>query len=286
MSLRYLAGRNLLGMCHLLGRIASIFRGRLASIFENLAMIVWTPREIDQYSKTGWNSWEKVGRYYELDDWLDLTERALVEKYLTNDGELLNLACGAGREARLLGRRGLRVTAFDWSPRMIAAAQSRAQESNLPIRFEVADLYNFQYPENAFDYVLLTNLGYSCFFPRKRRVHLLRQAYSALKPGGLFIVSFITGGEKPYGRLQSALVRLRKYPPFNREYEPNDSIVGGFLHSFQPGALKSEFEEAQFDIKEWLWDTGYAVLVKLEEEACNTDLPEKYSEKPQTRSNG
>lgn len=169
---------------------------------------------------------------------------------------------------------------------MIAAAHSRAQESNLPIRFEVADLYNLQYPENAFDYVLLTNLGYSCFFPRQRRIHLLRQAYSALKPGGLFIVSFITGGEKPYGRLQSALVRLRKYPLFNREYEPNDSVVGGFLHSFQPGALKSGFEEAQFDIKEWLWDTGYAVLVKLEEEACNTDLPEKFSENRQTRSNG
>ena len=81
-------------------------------------------------------------------------------------------------------------------------------------------------------------------------------------------------------------MRLRKYPPFNREYEPNDSIVGGFLHSFQPAALKSEFEEAQFDIKEWLWDTGYAVLVKLEEEACNTDLPEKFAENRQTRSNG
>src|SRR3989442_4178999 len=80
---------------------------------------------------------------------------------------------------------------------MIAATQRRAREANLPIRFEVADLYDLRYPENEFDYLLLTNIAYSYVFPRRRRVRFLRQAYSGLKTGGGFIVSFSPRTKKP-----------------------------------------------------------------------------------------
>src|SRR5438309_11477421 len=88
------------------------------------------------------------------DDWLGTWELTLVERYFTNKGELLNLACGAGREALLLARRGLRVTACDWSLRMIAEAQRRAREANLPIRFEVSDRSEPRYAANAIDKLL------------------------------------------------------------------------------------------------------------------------------------
>src|SRR5881397_527822 len=118
-----------------------------------------------------------------MDDWLGVTEEPLVETYFTNDGELLNVACGAGREALLLARRGLRVTACDWSTGMIAEARRRAQEANLPVRFAVADLMDdLPYPEKTFDYLLLTNIAYSYIFPSHRRIRFLRQAHSVLKP--------------------------------------------------------------------------------------------------------
>src|SRR3989442_5714580 len=72
---------------------------------------------------------------------------------------------------------------------MIAATQRRAREANLPIRFEVADLYDLRYPENEFDYLLLTNIAYSYIFPRWRRVRFLRAGHSALKPRGGVILA-------------------------------------------------------------------------------------------------
>jgi len=200
------------------------------------------------------------------DEWSGTWELTLVERYFTHKGELLDLACGAGREALLLARLGLTVTACDWSPRMIAEAQRRAQEANLPIRFEVSDLYDLRYPENAFDYVLLTNIAYSLLFPRWRRVRFLRQVSSALKSGGLCIISFVTedGSPSPRGLSLRLLEGLRRCAPFNKEYQPGDYCItaGTLVHFFQQDDLKQEFEEAKFIIKDWLWKQGYAVLAK------------------------
>jgi hypothetical protein len=58
-------------------------------------------------------------------------------------------------------------------------------------------------------------------------------------------------------------MKLRLWPPFNREYEPGDRFFGYFAHFFHAEDLAQEFQEARFLIKDWLWDEGYAVLVKL-----------------------
>jgi len=264
MSLRYIAGYSLLLLTRLLSKVLEQML-RVVSLPERFVLIIWTPREIDRYSRADWNSREQVRNYVTLDDWLSGTEQVLIERYFSNNGELLNLACGAGREALLLARRGLRVTACDWSPRMIAEAQRRVQEANLPVRFAVADLYDLPYPENAFDHLLLTNIAYSYVFPRWRRVRFLRQAYSALKPGGVFIIAFAQAANDPSAAerfLQRLFVRLRLYAPFNKDYEPGDRFAGTFVHCFQQDELKQEFEEAKFIIKEWLCNQGLAVLAK------------------------
>ena len=201
-----------------------------------------------------------------MDHWL-ATEQALVERYVAKSGELLNLACGAGREALLLARRGMRVTACDRSPRMVAEARRRAQAANLTVQFAVADLmHDLPYPEKAFDYLFLTNIAFSYIFPRWRRVRFLRQAHSVLRPGGVFIISFARarGDAKiPAGPAEWLFMRLRRWAPFNREYQPGDRFEGTFTHFFRPKELADEFQEAPFLVKEWLWDQGYAVLVKL-----------------------
>ena len=264
MSLRYFAGYSFVLLARLLRKFLGLMWS-VVSLSEQFALIIWTPREIDRQSRTDWNSRPMVRDQANSDDWLGTWELTLVERYFTNKGALLDLACGAGREALLLARRGLAVTACDWSPRMIAVAQRRAREANLPIRFEVADLYDLRYPENEFDYLLLTNIAYSYVFPRWRRVRFLRQAYSVLKPGGVFIVSFAPGANGspvPPGFLLQLLGGLSRCAPFNKEYEPGDGFADTFVHFFQQHDLKQEFEEAQFIITDWLWKRGYAVLTK------------------------
>jgi len=265
MSLRYYAGYSLV----LASRLFCAVFNRLfwvASLPERFAMIICAPSEIERYSKAKWNRWSEVRAYANYDEWLSETEQALVVQYFTNKGELLNLACGAGREALLLARRGLSVTASDWSPRMIAEARRRAQEANLPVRFAVADLmYDLPYPEKAFDYLFLTNIAYSYVFPRRNRLRFLRQAHSVLKPGGVFVISFAPASGDPRipaGPLEWLFIRLRRWPPFNREYEPGDRFANTFIHFFRSEELAQEFQEAQFLIKDYLWKRGYAVLVK------------------------
>jgi SAM-dependent methyltransferase len=264
MSLRYYAGYSLV-------LVSRLFRSVLAKLFwiasfpERVSVIVWTPREIDRYARADWNSWEQVRNYAMQNEWLNATEQALVERYFSKDGELLNLACGAGREAVLLARQGLRVTACDWSPRMMAEARRRAQEANLPVRFAVADLMDdLPYTEHAFDYLLLANIAYSYLFPQYRRLRFLRQAYSILRPGGVFIVSLACAGDGLPGeeKLQRLFMKLRQVALFNRHYEPGDSVRGSFVHFFRPEELRQEFEEARFFITDGLWNEGYAVLTK------------------------
>src|SRR5207247_2697235 len=273
-SLRYYAGYSLVLASRLFYSILeNLFHSVpeklfwVASLPQRFSVINWTSREIDRYSRTEWNGWEQVRHYATQDDWLTAMEQALVETHFSKNGELLNLACGAGREALLLAHRGLRVTACDWSPRMIAEARRRAQEANLPVLLAVADLMcDLPYRQRVFDYLLLTNIAYSYIFPRWRRVRFLRQAHSVLKHGGVFIISFTPArGDTriPAGLSEWLFMRLRRWPPFNREYEPGDCFADTFIHFFRSEELCQEFQEAQFLIKDWLWDQGYAVLVKL-----------------------
>ncbi len=264
MSFRYVAGYSLV----LLSRVvkAALLKAfELASVPEKFTVIVWTPRDIDRYAKGDWDSRSTVQTYSQQDRWLGENEKSLVEKYFTKRAELLNVACGAGREALLLARHGTKVTASDWGPRMVAAAQRRARQADLPIRFAVADMFSLPYREQTFDYLLLANIAYSYLFPRHRRIRFLRQAHSVLKSGGIFIISFASarGGSKARrGLLESLFMKLRAWSPFNREYEPGDGFSGSFTHVFHAEELAQEFQEAQFLIKDWLWDKGYAVLVK------------------------
>lgn len=265
MSFRYVAGYGLVLLSRVLKAVV-LKALDLATLPEKFTVIVWTPRDIDRYAKGDWNHQSSVHFYSQQDGWLGEKEKSLVEKYFSKRAELLNVACGAGREALLLARHGMEVTASDWSPRMVAAAQRRAQEATLAIRFAVADLYNLPYREEAFDYLLLTNIAYSYIFPRRRRIRFLRQAHSVLKSGGIFIISFFSerGGSKTRpGLLESLFMKLRLWSPFNREYEPGDQFSGSFTHVFHAEDLAQEFQEVQFLIKEWLLERGYAVLVKL-----------------------
>ena len=265
MSVRYFIGYGLV----LLSRISKAVLAKAfeaAALAEKFSVIIWTAPEIDRYAKGDWDHRSTVQTYSQLDQWLDETEKSLVEKYFTKRGELLNVACGAGREALLLARQGLRVTATDWGPGMITEAQRRAREAGLPIRFAVADMFSLPYREQTFDYLLLTNISYSYVFPRWRRIRFLRQAHSVQKPGSIFIISFARarGGSKArLGLLETLFMKLSRWPPFNREYEPGDQFSGSLTHFFHSEDLAQEFQEAQFLIKDWLWDKGYAVLVKL-----------------------
>ena len=103
-------------------------------------------------------------------------------------GEVLDVACGAGRHARYLARRGHRVTAVD---RDAAALGKLAQIPGIEAR--AADLERDPWPFEAaaFDAVIVANYLSRPLFP-----HLL----AALRPGGILIYETFMRGNERFGR--------------------------------------------------------------------------------------
>src|SRR3989441_10260544 len=83
-------------------------------------------------------------------------------------GPALDVACGTGRHALLLGARGQHVTAVDWSGAGFEVLEARARAEGIPIRrissaeqiakrhhggidLVQADLEQLQVPENTFE---------------------------------------------------------------------------------------------------------------------------------------
>jgi SAM-dependent methyltransferase len=89
-------------------------------------------------------------------------------------GRALDVACGRGRHAIALARRGYEVDAVDLSPRGLACARQRA--GHLAIRWIEADLDEWTPPEGAYAVVVCVDFTDERLVPR-----LLR----ALAPGGV-----------------------------------------------------------------------------------------------------
>ena len=69
---------------------------------------------------------------------------------------VLDVAAGSGNTALAAARRGARVTAADFVPRLLQAAARRAQAEGLELETREADAQSLPFPDGAFDVVLST----------------------------------------------------------------------------------------------------------------------------------
>ncbi|MCH8962650.1 MAG: class I SAM-dependent methyltransferase [Bacteroidetes bacterium] len=101
---------------------------------------------------------------------------------------ILELGCGTGSLALALQPRGpYRYRATDGSSEMIRIARRKAELADLPVRFDVADFTDFRVDEPVEAVVLLYD-GLNYLLETDRVKALLRCAYAALKPDGLFLL--------------------------------------------------------------------------------------------------
>lgn len=131
---------------------------------------------MDADDRTRWDERYRDG------DWVDLPEAASVLKsatsWLPGRGHALDLACGAGRNALFLARRGLDVTAVDLSGEALGILRRRSREIGLGVHLVQADLERFPLPRERFDVVVSTRFLLRDLFRPIRRT---------LKPGGLLV---------------------------------------------------------------------------------------------------
>jgi SAM-dependent methyltransferase len=115
----------------------------------------------------------------------------VVEKLGLGEGDrVLDLACGHGRIALGLARRGCRVTGLDLSPRSLELAREATGRAGLDVEWLLADMREI--PSGlVFDAVvnLFTAFGYFDDDAENQRV--LDAVARALSPGGRFLIDLV-----------------------------------------------------------------------------------------------
>ena len=130
-------------------------------------------------------------------------------------GRALDVACGAGANARLLAHAGYTVDAMDWS------FEALSQLRHPRIRAIVCDVTRFPLPESRYDVVVCARFLERSLFPKLAR--------SLAPSGALFVETF-------------TVAHLEDYPGFPQAYclEP-----GELLSAFEPTLKVEHYREAK-----------------------------------------
>jgi SAM-dependent methyltransferase len=108
---------------------------------------------------------------------------------LERGGAMLDLACGTGRQAIELARRGYEVVAFDLSLSMLARAGDDAQEREVKLNFVQGDMREMTF-EEQFDGVYCWNTSFG-YFDEEKNAQVVDRVRGALKKGGLFLLDVV-----------------------------------------------------------------------------------------------
>jgi SAM-dependent methyltransferase len=135
------------------------------------------------------------------DDYLRTTERlgdeqiaaevVFIEESLgvEHGGALLDLACGTGRHAIELARRGYEVVGFDLSLAMLARAGDEAQDRGAKLNFVQGDMRDMTF-EEQFDGVYCWNTSFG-YFEEEKNAQVIDRVHRSLKSGGLFLLDVV-----------------------------------------------------------------------------------------------
>jgi len=205
-------------------------------------------------------------------------EQALLARYLRPGQRLLDVGCGAGREAIGFARAGLSVVGIDVAPAMIAVARERARDAGLSIELAIAEPLTVPASVGPFDAVYFSPGIYAHIPGRDRRVRTLARLRERLAPNGLIVVGPILAPPLralSRARLVDALRRVGRRAGFRRLAEPGDRFYRGhaldraatsyrYIHYFRDrGEAEAEMADAGLVVIERLDTTCWVVRARV-----------------------
>lgn len=104
---------------------------------------------------------------------------------------VLDIGCGAGRNAVWLAGRGAHVDAVDLSEEALGWARETARAAGVEVSFLRGDVFGLDLPDGGYD--LVYDSGCFHHLPPHRRVSYLDLLDRVLRPGGAFALTCFTG---------------------------------------------------------------------------------------------
>lgn len=166
--------------------------------------------------------------------------------------KILDLGCGSGWLSIYLAREGFQVTGVDIADHALELAQMWAKSEDLSIKFDVGDLADMKYTENAFDGIVANSIFEHLTYDLALSTMITLQ--SILKPGGKFIGCFDKVGTGPgeYFKLEDG---TQVYTDKGR--------AGMMLRYFSDDELKEFFDGWEIEQFETLESGSRFVVAKL-----------------------
>lgn len=113
---------------------------------------------------------------------------------LKKEDAILDLACGYGRIAIELSKRGYMVTGLDLSQNFLELAKKAVKRENLSLRFVRGDMRRIPF-EESFDCVINWQTSFGYFEEEGDNFRVLQEVYLALKPGGKLLLDMVNRDE-------------------------------------------------------------------------------------------
>lgn len=166
--------------------------------------------------------------------------------YLTSGNSALSVADGEGRNSVWLAEQGLKVLALDISPVGIEKARKLAAGRGVTVDFILGDVFNWTWPEAAFDYVVAVFIQFAA---PSERARLFADMARALKPGGLLLL---------HGYTPQQVVYKTGGPP-----SPEHMYTVPLLRDAFAGWEFLELREYEEHLEEGLGHRGRSALIDL-----------------------
>jgi SAM-dependent methyltransferase len=152
---------------------------------------------------------DKYGCKEELDEYTKYVSKGLgvaEDKLISNHikrGRILDLGCGAGREAIALAKKGFDVIGIDIVPAMVLRAKENSKVHGVKdkTRFEVSDAATLDFEDGSFDAAVFVGNAIEHTRGRSNRISVLKEIGRVLKPQGILILTTHTRGYKLKYRL-------------------------------------------------------------------------------------
>lgn len=178
-------------------------------------------------AKEDWfKSWFNTSYYHKLYEHRDSTDAQIFMDALINllklkkGDRVLDLACGRGRHALYLHKKGFTVKGIDLSKRNIAFARQHIPS----VDFEIKDMRE-NFGDSEFDYIfnLFTSFGYFDF--RNQHLEAVKNMAFALKPDGVLVLDFMNAHKVHKGLVEDEVIDSDDISFRVKRYVQDEKIV-------------------------------------------------------------
>jgi SAM-dependent methyltransferase len=181
-----------------------------------------------------------------------LQEVSFLEGEIPKGSRVLDVGCGVGRHSLELARRGYKAVGVDITSAFVELANKTAKAERLEAQFRLKDARKLEF-ENEFDAAIcLCEGAFGLAGDEEGHRDILKGVYRALRPGGIFILTAISG-----------LISIRNADP--KTYDPYTLTSTDVGMAQSPNGEFKEFttHTTAFTYRELKWllqDAGFEIV--------------------------